>query len=394
MKRLLFVDDAPEILSAIRRSFFDSEYDVLTADSAMSALDIMKTADISLVVSDLRMPEMDGYQLLAAVKKEYPHVIRIILSGYSDEKLVLKALQKNVAKVYLLKPWDNDVLRKLVDQLFCTEDLLRSSNVLSLINNVGELPTVKQSYRHILSLIDQDAEIPEIIRSIETDQSIAAKILHIANSAFYGLRTGSVAQAVRYLGLNTMRSLVLTTPIMDVFSRSRQCNDFAEQQLDLAMRTNRILSLIYERYLHKKMDDMSNIAGLLHNVGKTLLYTIYQKKYYTMLNEAAAQGKNILDAERDVFGVSYAEVGGYLLQWWDMPFAMVEAAVYHNSPFDERIVNQELVMAVHLAKKYAAESMRTDDNTEFCPQIFGKLGIEQSILENDFSLEQDKWQRV
>ena len=394
MKRLLFVDDAPEILNAIRRSFFDSEYDVLTADSAMSALDIMKTMDISLVVSDLRMPEMDGYQLLAAVKKEYPHVIRIILSGYSDEKLVLKALQKNVAKVYLLKPWDNDVLQKLVDQLFETEDLLKSSNVLSLINNVGELPTVKQSYRNILSLIDQDAEIPEIIRSIETDQSIAAKILHIANSAFYGLRTGSVTQAVRYLGLNTMRSLVLTTPIMDVFSRSRQSNDFAEQQLALAMRTNRILSLIYERYLHKKMDEMSNIAGLLHNVGKTLLYTIYQKKYYAMLNEATKRGRNILDAERDVFGVSSSEVGGYLLQWWDMPFAMVEAAVYHNNPFDERIVNQDLVMAVHLAKKYAGESMHTDDNTEFYKQVFGKLGIEQSILENDFNLEQYKWQKI
>ena len=394
MKRLLFVDDAPEILSAIRRSFFDSEYDVLTAESGMSALDILKTTEISLIVSDLRMPEMDGYQLLAAVKREYPHVIRIILSGYSDEKLVLKALQKNIAKVYLLKPWDNDVLRKLVDQLFCTEDLLRSSNVLSLINNVGELPTLKQSYRNILSLIDQDAEIPEIIRSIETDQSIAAKILHIANSAFYGLRTGSVAKAVRYLGLNTMRSLVLTTPIMDVFSKPRRGNNFAEEQLAVAMRTNRILSLIYERYLHKKMDDMSSIAGLMHNVGKTLLYTIYQKKYCALVKEATAVGRNIMDAERDVFGVSYSEVGGYLLQWWDMPFAMVEAAVYHNNPLDERIVNHELVMAVHLAKKFACESMHADDNTEFYPQVFGKLGIEQSMLENDFNLEQDKWQRV
>jgi HD-like signal output (HDOD) protein len=339
------------------------------------------------------MPEMDGYQLLSVIKKQYPHVIRIILSGYADEKLVLKALQKNVAKVYLLKPWDNDVLRKLVDQLFDTEDLLRGSNVLSLINNVDELPTVKHSYRNILSLIDQDAEIPEIIKSIETDQSIAGKILHIANSAFYGLRTGSVAQAVRYLGLNTMRGLVLTTPIVDILGAG-QGDNFTQQQFEIAVRTNRILSLLYERHLHKKLEEMTNIAGLLHNVGRTLLYSIYQSKYKAMLSDAIAQGGGIYEAEQKAFGVSYSEVGGYLLQWWDMPFPMVEAAVYHNSPFDVRIVNRELVMAVHIAKKYACDSMQTKDNMAFSPEVFSILEIDRTNLEDNILMEQKQWQIV
>ncbi len=393
MKRLLFVDDAPEVLSAIRRSFYDAEYEVLTADSGMSALSIMKTTDISLVVSDLRMPVMDGYKLLSLIKKEYPHVIRIILSGYADEKLVLKALQKNIAKVYLFKPWENDVLHKLVVQLFDTEDLLRNSNVLSLINNVDDLPTVKHSYRTILSLIDQDAELPEIINSIEKDQSIASKILHIANSAFYGLRTGSVAQAVRYLGLNTMRGLVLTTPLVDVLG-SGHGDSFTQKQLEIAMRTNRFLSLIYERHLHKKMDEMSNLAGLLHNVGRTLLYATQRKKYSNMLTKALDKSGSIIEAERETFGVSYPKIGGYLLQWWDMPFSLVEAAVYHNSPFDERIVNQELVMTVHLAKKFAYNSMHADDYTEFFPQVFSELNIDMADLDHDIFLEQEKWQRA
>ncbi len=390
MKRLLFVDDAPEVLSAIRRSFYDAEYEVLTADSGMSALSIMKTTDISLVVSDLRMPVMDGYQLLSLIKKQYPHVIRIILSGYADEKFVLKALQKNIAKVYLFKPWENDVLHKLVDQLFDTEDLLRSSNVLSLINNVDDLPTVKHSYRKILSLIDQDAELPEIIKCIEADQSIAGKILHIANSAFYGLRTGSVAQAVRYLGLNTMRGLVLTTPLVDVFG-SRQGDSFTKKQLETAMRTNRFLSLIYERHLQKKMDEMSNIAGLLHNVGRTLLYTTQKKRYNGMLSDTLEKDSGIFDAEHKTFGVSYPQIGGYLLQWWDLPFSLVEAAVYHNDPFDERIVNQELVTAVHLAKKFAYDSMKMKDDIEFYPQAADSLNIDMSALKNDILQDQERW---
>lgn len=394
MKRLLFVDDAPEVLSAIRRSFFDTDYDVITADNGSRALEIMKNGDISLVVSDLRMPEMDGYQLLSAVKDEYPQVIRIILSGFADEKLVLKALQKNVAKVYLFKPWDNEVLHKLIDQVFDTQELLRSSNILALINNVEDLPTIKASYRNILSLIDQDAEIPEIIRAIETDQSIAGKILHIANSAFYGLRTGSIAQAVKYLGLNTMRSLVLTTPIADVLNAAGPDSRFANRQFEMAMRTNRLLSLLYERFLHKKIDEMCNIAGLLHNVGKTLLFTRYREKYVSVAAEAAEKGQSITDAEREAFGVSYAEAGGYLLQWWEMPYAQVETAVYHNEPFDERIVNRELVQAVHIAKKYACDSLGASDNTAFCPQTFDRLGIDPLKFEYVIEAEKEKWQRV
>lgn len=393
MKKLLFVDDSAEVLSAIKRSFFNTGYDVLTAIDGLRALDIMKTTDVSLVVSDLRMPEMDGYQLLSVIKKKYPHVIRIILSGYADEKLVLKALQKNIAKVYLLKPWDNDVLHKLVDQLFDTEDLLRSANVLSLINNMDELPTIKNSYRNILSLIDQDAEIPEIIKSIEADQSIAGKILHIANSAFYGLRTGSVAQAVRYLGLNTLRGLVLTTPIIDILGGGKGDN-FAQQQFELAVRTNRLLCLIYERHLNKKMEEMTNIAGLLHNVGRTLLHKVYRSQYKTMLTDAISQGVGIHEAERKTFGVTYSEVGGYILQWWDMPFPMVEAAVYHNSPFDEGIVNKELVMAVHIAQKYANDSMNAKGISKFFPEVLGMLNIDQGNLEDNIAAEQEKWQIV
>ncbi len=391
MKKLLFVDDAPEILSAIKRSFFDSDYEVITAENGREALAVMKSEQISLVVSDLRMPEMDGFQLLSAIKKDHPQVIRIILSGYADEKQVLKALQKNIAKVYLLKPWDNELLLKLVEQLFDTEDLLRGTNILSLINNVDELPTIKTSYRNILSLIDHDAEIPQIINAIERDQSIAGKILHIANSAFYGLKTGSVSHAVKYLGLNTMRSLVLTTPIVDSAGRA---SHFASRQLEMAMRVNRLLSLLYERALHKKVMEMSNIAGLLHNVGKTLLFTIHRKKYLDLISAAAKQGKDITEAEKEGFQVSYTEVGGYLLQWWDMPFPIVEAALYHNNPFDERIVNRELVLAIHIAKKYACDSMGMNDNTVFYPQAFENLEMDQSRFEKEIMAEIEQWQRI
>lgn len=88
-KSILFVDDEKAILNSIRREFFDSPYDVYIANGGREALDILEKNHIDLIVSDMRMPEMDGYELLKRVKLLYPEVTRLILSGFTDEKLYL-----------------------------------------------------------------------------------------------------------------------------------------------------------------------------------------------------------------------------------------------------------------------------------------------------------------
>jgi len=151
MKRILFVDDEVQILKSLTRLFIDTDYDVLTAESGAEALKVLENEEVNLVVSDMRMPNMDGYQLLCKVREKYPKILRVILSGYADEKIVFKALQQNISKLYLFKPWNNDLLLKLVEQIFETEDLLSNSDLLLLINNIEELPTIASSFQMRIS---------------------------------------------------------------------------------------------------------------------------------------------------------------------------------------------------------------------------------------------------
>jgi YesN/AraC family two-component response regulator len=102
---ILFVDDEKQILKAIKREFFDSEYEIVTADSGQAALDIMEQTKIDLIITDMRMPEMDGYELLRRVKETYPSTRRIILSGYADENIIKDALNNGLTEFYLFKPW-------------------------------------------------------------------------------------------------------------------------------------------------------------------------------------------------------------------------------------------------------------------------------------------------
>ena len=94
LKTILFVDDESQILRAITRIFMDTEYEIITVESGKEALDILENQKVDVIVSDMKMPNMTGYELLSQVKKRFPSMVRIILSGFSDERIVFDALQK------------------------------------------------------------------------------------------------------------------------------------------------------------------------------------------------------------------------------------------------------------------------------------------------------------
>lgn len=108
---VLCVDDEPNILSALRRLLRPAGYRVLTADSGAAGLAVLEADSVDLVISDMRMPAMDGAQFLEGVRKRWPDTIRLLLTGYSDVGAILAAINRGEIYRYITKPWDdNDLL--------------------------------------------------------------------------------------------------------------------------------------------------------------------------------------------------------------------------------------------------------------------------------------------
>lgn len=380
MKKILLVDDEIPILNLFRRVLLDTDYEVFVANSADEAMSVMQQHNIDLVISDMRMPGLDGYHLLKNIKEQYPDTLRVILSGYADEKLVVKALLNNIAKVYLFKPWKNDELVSLINNLFETEEILLGSRLLSIINNAEELPTIQASFTKILALTESDAELADIAQAIAKDQSIASKLLHFANSAFYGLKTGSIVEAVKYLGLKTTRSIVLSTPILNSFELVGMGAKLMQKQWSHAFFTNKIFAFLYDKFLKKRLSEIDATAGLLHNIGVAFLIKHYQAEYLA-LKKGAGEKEVLAEEERDVLGVAHTELGGHLLRWWDLPYPIIECAMYHHDPFNQRIVNRQLVMAVHIAQKYAFDIIGCKYTNHFDTEVFAALSIDQQTFE-------------
>ncbi|MDC0663770.1 HD domain-containing phosphohydrolase [Marinobacter sp. SS21] len=116
MFRILFVDDEPSILTALRRLMRKHPYECFFAEGARQGLEVLASSPIDLIVSDMRMPEIDGAAFLAEVKKRWPFSVRFLMTGYADMNAAINALNKGGINRYINKPWDEDALLEAIEE--------------------------------------------------------------------------------------------------------------------------------------------------------------------------------------------------------------------------------------------------------------------------------------
>ncbi|GHB03253.1 ATPase, T2SS/T4P/T4SS family [Modicisalibacter luteus] len=129
--RLLLVDDDPGILAALRRVFQRENYELLFARSAEEALSLLESSPVELVVSDFKMPGMNGSELLRYVRKQWPETLRIMLTGYANTEAVMGSMKEGAVYRFNLKPWDDDDLRLTVALALEQYELRRRNRILA-----------------------------------------------------------------------------------------------------------------------------------------------------------------------------------------------------------------------------------------------------------------------
>jgi HD-like signal output (HDOD) protein len=376
-KCVLIVDDERTVLRSLEKLLKKEDYHCTYMTSGQEALDFLEKHPVNMIVSDTRMPEMDGEVLLAEVKKRFPSVIRVALCHISENKRITKLIEKGLAKQYLFKPWNNNEMKMNIRNILEMELRLLDLHNLGRINKLDDLPSLPSLYHQLTALMERDADMIEVAELISRDQAITLKILKLANSAFYGRKTGSINQAIMTMGLNNVRNIVLTNSF---FKDSSESMDKLWQH---TVDTNRLCLAIYDQCLNKRMPSLFGSAGLLHDVGRVIIYMFYNDEYCNLIKEAESTEATLINLELDHFHSTHQEIGAYLLNNWGLPYAYVEAAMFHHRPLDERIVNQELVAVVHLADYYATKILSPDGTHNLLNQgVFDRLKITREEVEN------------
>jgi HD-like signal output (HDOD) protein/CheY-like chemotaxis protein len=384
-QRLLFVDDERSILRALERLFCDFDGEILTAESGEEGLKILLDSPVDIVISDMRMPKMNGHQFLKKVKVLYPSTTRLILSGYADEKEILNSLIDGSNNLYLLKPWNNEDLTNKIGQILEARQIYRNDTLLNRVKELENLSLITGIYDSVCRLIEKNAEVSSIARVIETDAAVTASILRVVNSAFYYVKTGSVIQAINFLGLAVIKSIVLSCSLLKPINFGIPLFNVSRLNSH-ASKTNLFMTKIYTELLKKSLPDHLVTAGLLHNLGLVLCIHYFPEDY-RKLGEAYLHSSvkiSLAKFEKESFGMTHAELGGYFLDWWGIPYPIVECALFHHDPLHRAVMDKEAVSVIHLANYYAWKNVHDPLAGALDERVFDVLKIDRRECEKLF----------
>jgi HD-like signal output (HDOD) protein len=366
MKKIMFVDDEPNVLQGLRRMLrpMRSEWEMSFAEGPERALEMLASGGYHVVVTDMRMPHMNGADLLKEVLSLDSSIARIILSGQTDKEGSLRS--SGIAHQFLAKPCDAKDLKHAVQRACQLRDLMNTEVVRRAIGRVGSLPSLPATYLELTAEMEsEDLSLKRVGDIVAHDVALTAKILQLVNSAFFGLprHVENVAQAISFLGAETIRSLVLSTAVFRSFDGEPADLNLEELWSHSFSVGSLALAIAKEETPHKVVMDEALQAGMLHDVGQLVLATGVPERYCDVRELRRSEDMSQSEAELAVFGCDHAQAGAYLMGLWGLPDGIVEAIAYHHHPLDCPSSEFTPLTAVHAANELVHAYMRASDQS-------------------------------
>lgn len=362
-KTLLVVDDDAMLLDVLEGILADlrDEWDMTFLKSGEEALEALGRSPVDLVLADIHLAGMGGIHLLSDIKARYPHTIRIACSGCAHPNTIVQSLE--VAHQYLPKPLTLATLKATLSRAHELQSRLANPALQQLVSNIKALPSIPTVYQELdAAMQSPHASINTAAVIIAKDMAMLSKILQVVNSAYFGLRRtiSSPAHALSLLGLDRVKGLVLTVKLFE------QCTQTGSLPVPLEQLWRHGLTTAVGARAIAKLEGAGSLAienafmaGLLHDIGLLVLNTNFPDRYREVFRLIKEEERQVLQAEREVFGATHADVGAYLLGIWGLHEVIVEAVAFHHEPSPTQQDNPRVLAAVHVANALDEETDRT-----------------------------------
>lgn len=352
MPRILFVDDEPNVLEGLRRLLrrLAPPWEMVFIDSPQQALALVEKQYFDVVMSDMRMPGMDGATLLTHVARIQPHTIRVVLTGYADQELAMKSVR--VSHLYLNKPCEAARLIGLLKRLHLLFSFSLDLEQRQLMTTLTSLPVEPGLYRKlVVALNNPSSSVGDVANIVAQDLAVSSKLLQLVNSAYFGLpRTISDPRdAVGLLGLEIVKALVLG---LGLFAQYQDLpipggEAFLQRISNQGLRVAKVARCIARTLeLGKETVEMAFLAGLLHDLGKLVLMANFPDRYP---REVTCEDETVPLMEERTLGIDHGVVGAFLAGLWGLPEAVMGAIAFHHAPLRAPDPAEPVLAAVHLA---------------------------------------------
>lgn len=371
--QVLFVDDDPFVLQCLKRVFALSceDWDAVYAASGKEAIEAIQNQRFDVIVSDMRMPGIDGTEVLQYARVQQPDAIRLVLSGQAEHEAVLRAI--GPAHQFLSKPCAPDTVISTINRAIRLRDRLQDDRLRSLIAGIDAIPSLTSNITALIRKLENPAVgIPEIASIVSQDVGMTAKILQFVNSPCLGLPepVTSPEHAIAILGINQVRPFVLSA---GVFAECDGLGEWRYAAADL-MRHSMQVGIRARGIAAAEVADASQseyafLAGMLHDVGKLIMMRYCSQRYGCAIRAARETGMPMWQAERQEVAADHAEIGAYLLCLWGLPSPVVEAVLFHHRVTEIQTDGFTTALAVHAANAIEHRPRRAEAVAVNLPEL-------------------------
>ena len=364
-KRVLIVDDEPQRLAGLSQELAQlcPDWEVSLLNSGNEGLEFLATHPCDVVISDMGMPAMDGAQFLNEVSRRHPAIIRFLMSETQDKQAMMQSAFGSFQ--CLPHPCAPEILRSAVTRAMALDRWGGTDQMKRLITRIRTFPSIPSLYFEVLKeLRSTDASVDRVGGIIAKDLAMCTKMLQVLNSAFYGLprQITDPIEAVNLLGFEVVKSLVLCIQVFSQFDQIKP-NYFS---IDKLWRHSTAVAQAARRIARfEEMDeadaDETYTAGLLHDIGKLVLANNFGEQCLEAHKLAREQNTPLWNVEKQIFGVSHAEIGAYLIAHWGLPLVLAETAALHHCPLADEDPRLGTLTAVHAANVLVYDAQADHD---------------------------------
>jgi len=361
MKRILFVDDDRRVLDGLRRMLrgMRRQWEMEFVQSGTHALEHLAASPFDMVIADMRMPSMDGAELLHEVMTRHPATVRIILSGHCDRAGVLKSV--GPTHQFVTKPCDPDRLKATIAGICWLRDQLPDERMRQVVSRVQSVPSWRPTYEEFVAVLESPAaSVNRLGRIVASDVGLSAKMLQLVNSGFFGTPQSvyDPARAVTLLGLDALRALLHSTDAILPFDAGEEY----DSPLHLLGTHTLAVSMAAREIAKGENGDAmvvngAHLAGLLHDVGIPVLAGECPERYIEAMHLASREQISLKEAEKAVFKATRDDVGAYLMGLWGIPEPVVTAIAFHLRPRQCAGHAFSPLTAVHVANALVEQNM-------------------------------------
>ena len=330
------------------------DYQVSDARNGLEAVRLLPSATPNLILIDQDV-EMGGLRT-AHLLRLHPRYQRVPIVLIVDRDCDVEALKKEGESVHLSsflhKPFSGAELEKTtVDNLRLELPPLSIDNLRTSLLKLTHLPVLEPNHRKMLSLLspeDARVDIPQLVRAVELDQGMTTAVMHICNSAYYGFRGNSIQGAITFLGIDKLRKIVQSVIVFDAFG-PRDDKDLHDGfSINSLWKHSLACGVIMEKGGQMVRGRGHFIAGMLHDIGKFIIYLRFPEYFHEVLCIVREEGKSMYQAERELIGITHADFGYELARKWDLPPTIANAIAHHHHP-SQALQHKRLASLVHLS---------------------------------------------